>query len=619
MHLTEHAEAMRKERALLTELDEEALEVRESALKVVAAIHKENKKKKSTKKDDTSAIGPMSRAWELLLLQMAMQQLVDVKESSSVLEELMEVHAKEAEKLKPAKKKAAAKKKTDEEEDDDEEEAESVEVLTDILLSLLLKSSGLLRDVVKRVFEAISGEVSQGAFGLLLRVIESKDGDDEVMGMSDDEDEESDEEMEPISDEGDEEKDIEEEEEEEEEEEDDDEEMAPVSLMQEQIGEDGDDDILIDDANPEVLAAYDEKLAAIFKTMKDEKKTSAKDMAKMQLHFKFRVLDLIEIYVKRQPTSPFLFDAVVPLMQAILTAQASGIEKKSLAERMSGILGKVCKTKDFARAPDVEVEYLSDILSELVKTATTAQANTTVAMASMGAQFVVKALLAGKTDATTSAGMATMKEAYAGALKDYMTRKNSRLTSKFFTDLIDRQPVAACVICEELIVYGEEGRSDYLKAEALRMSKELLKKTQLIKDSFDGARGKKLASIVKKSIEAVLDTTWSNAKRFREGLDFSQAALKFLVTIGAKIDGTSLAEKATKLADGESPSPAVIVGLKSLSNMLLGKTTVAPVSNKSKKKREREAKNAGNEEGVEEGLKSPKKKAKKSPKGSKAK
>ena len=85
------------------------------------------------------------------------------------------------------------------------------------------------------------------------------------------------------------------------------------------------------------------------------------------------MLDLLEIFVKRQPGSPFLFDAVMPLMevpppfptlpnaltrpglarQAILTAQASGPEKKSLAERMQGIWNKVCKVQGFARAPEV--------------------------------------------------------------------------------------------------------------------------------------------------------------------------------------------------------------------------------------------------------------------------
>ena len=151
----------------------------------------------------------------------------------------MEVHAKEEAKAKPGSKAKKAKKaKKSEEEEEEEEEAESVEVLTDILLSLLLKQSGLLRDVVKRVFEAISGEVSQGAFKLLLRVVESQEGEDDVMGEEEDEeDEEDDEEMEPIEPAGASKEEEEDGEEEDEEEEDDEDDEEPISLMQEDRGE----------------------------------------------------------------------------------------------------------------------------------------------------------------------------------------------------------------------------------------------------------------------------------------------------------------------------------------------------------------------------------------------
>ena len=73
----------------------------------------------------------------------------------------------------------------------------------------------------------------------------------------------------------------------------------------------------------------------------------------MRLHFKFRVLDLIDIYIKRQPSSPFLFDAVVPLVGAVIACHGLP-EKKALAERVGGILNKLCKAKEFAKPPDVE-------------------------------------------------------------------------------------------------------------------------------------------------------------------------------------------------------------------------------------------------------------------------
>ena len=59
--------------------------------------------------------------------------------------------------------------------------------------------------------------------------------------------------------------------------------------------------------------------------------------------------------------------------------------------------------------------------------------------------------------------------------------------------------------------------------------------------------------------------------------------------LGRQLDGAeAVAAKCTDLADAEDqPSPAVIVGLKNLANLLLGKP--ATPGGKGKKKREREA------------------------------
>jgi len=227
----------------------------------------------------------------------------------------------------------------------------------------------------------------------------------------------------------------------------------------------------------------------------------------------------------------------------------------------------------------------------LIAGAKIAQSNTHVTLASDSAQFIVKALLSGSNKSLASEGAKATREAYTGALKDYMTRKNSRLTSRFFTDLIDRQPVAVSGLCEVLIAFGQEARSDFLKAEALRMSAALLKKHALIKESFSGARSQKLGSHVGQAIEGLLDSSWSKAKQFRQALDFAQVALKFLSLLGVSVgDAARLAEKASGLAQGDKhPSPAVLVGLKTVSNLLLGKTTTPQESKKAKKRRLQES------------------------------
>ena len=122
------------------------------------------------------------------------------------------------------------------------------------------------------------------------------------------------------------------------------------------------------------------------------------------------------------------------------------------------------------------------------------------------------------------------------------------------------------------------------------MAASLLKKHALIQPAFSGAgRGDTFAAAVQTAIEAVLAAEWSNAKRFREGLDFAKEAVRFLGHLGHKLAGAeAIAARANAMADAaDQPSPAVIVGLKTLANLLLGK--VPTPGGKGKKKREREA------------------------------
>eukprot|EP00658_Telonema_sp_P-2_P073600 TRINITY_DN6269_c0_g1_i1.p1 TRINITY_DN6269_c0_g1~~TRINITY_DN6269_c0_g1_i1.p1 ORF type:complete len:707 (+),score=208.11 TRINITY_DN6269_c0_g1_i1:72-2192(+) len=171
-------EAMRvcPELGLFQELGEEQVESREAVLKLVKQL------------GDDSA---QARAWQQLLSHMLMQQLTDPTESTPVLDELVQCHLQAKEELDGGQKMGRAQ------EDDEETEPCSMEVLVDILLSLLLKPSQLIREVVKSVMSAIAPDLSRTALGLVVRVVASTD-QRQVMAVedSDMEDEEEDEEEE---------------------------------------------------------------------------------------------------------------------------------------------------------------------------------------------------------------------------------------------------------------------------------------------------------------------------------------------------------------------------------------------------------------------------------------
>jgi DNA polymerase phi len=76
---------------------------------------------------------------------------------------------------KVAPKSAKKKKQAEEEEVVADEDLDPVEVLVDILLSLLVNGSSLIREVANRVFAAFTGRVSMGAMTTLLEVLSRKE------------------------------------------------------------------------------------------------------------------------------------------------------------------------------------------------------------------------------------------------------------------------------------------------------------------------------------------------------------------------------------------------------------------------------------------------------------
>ena len=66
------------------------------------------------------------------------------------------------------------------------------------------------------------------------------------------------------------------------------------------------EDIDMDTCDPKLLKAMDQQLAAVFlaKKLKQQEKKKRKDMKQSLIHFRLRVLDLVEIFIKKQPKNP---------------------------------------------------------------------------------------------------------------------------------------------------------------------------------------------------------------------------------------------------------------------------------------------------------------------------
>ncbi|KAG0229067.1 DNA-directed DNA polymerase [Actinomortierella wolfii] len=458
-------------------LDERASEAKKEALALISKIQEKSKK---ANKD----IKAQYKAFELLFVQMVLQLYVEPVDSANILGELHECYNKVF--APPAKKSAAAKaskkRKSTAEDDEEEEEDElqPVEVILDILLSFLIKPSALLRHVSEQVFVIFCDKMTKTGLELLLSTLSTKDNKDDMFGEEEADDEEHDHEhSDDEEDEGESEDDDDDEDEEDEEGEsedmdidDDPEEDVPVDedlrkkiaeALQMQNGgaddnsnEDSEEELLDDDQ----MMAFDEKLSEIFK-QKKLAKAQERDAKQTLVHFKNKVLDLLELFVKKQSHNELVLELIVPLMSLVLVPSTSN---KPVHDKINALLRfKLAKIKDYPR--ECNEEHVFEILTQvhdLAKKAPDAKFSSLCGELSL---LLIKVLIGGEDSGTIlveakapttdkKKGKGKGKDStntldanhqrivtlYIASLKEFMTRKNSNLSAKMFLEFIDRFP-----------------------------------------------------------------------------------------------------------------------------------------------------------------------------------
>ncbi|XMA19328.1 hypothetical protein WAI453_012119 [Rhynchosporium graminicola] len=133
-----------------------------------------------------------------------------------------------------------------------------------------------------------------------------------------------------------------------------------------QAGND-DEDSDADMTDSEMLQ-LDKKLVEIFSARKKvpNKKQDAKDAKETMVNFKGRVLDLLEIYAKKQASNPLAFGLLLPLLQLIHTTQT-----KQLAEKAHNIILAFAKASKREGASEVvasdQVELMKLVHKEAAK------------------------------------------------------------------------------------------------------------------------------------------------------------------------------------------------------------------------------------------------------------
>ncbi|KAI3373279.1 hypothetical protein L3Q82_006578 [Scortum barcoo] len=418
--------------------------------------------KKKSKKGQTAE----SSAFQQLFLLVGMHLFKAPDELLDIMKDLQSCMDRAQEKKAKKKKKKQATEQ--------EEEPEWVEVMVDILLSLLSQPSRHIRQVCKTVFSSICPHVTAAALTTILDVLDpEKDEEESAVVVTDDnktqkktadEEDEEDEEMEDDGseahsdeDEDDEEDEDEAMEEEEDEDEDEDEEMEDAEVDQNfrlelmkvlkqqnalATEEDGSSDEDLDD---DAMMELDKGLAALFSEQK--KKTQAKKDEKTKLQkekmlvrdFKIKVLDLVEVFVARQAGSPLVLGLVEPLLTIIdrgMSSDSDQQEQDFLRRAADIFRNQLCRSKVYCRTFGDRQGELHDLLDKLM-TKTQKLSDSSVCLYYF--RF------------TGNVDVDRVSTVFREALSSFMSRRKSPLTAQMFTDLFNRFPFL-CVNLLDVVV-----------------------------------------------------------------------------------------------------------------------------------------------------------------------
>lgn len=184
----------------------------------------------------------------------------------------------------------------------------------------------------------------------------------------------------------------------------------------------------------------------------------ADDAQREATHFKNRVLDLVDTYLKKQPASPFVLRLITPLVDIVA---GSSQDERQLSDKARGIIrSRFGKVKDVPT--DVDIEQVTLISTNLHAQARKSHSSELLSILSLCGIYLSRILVQVKAEKP-------LLESYRESLVDFTTRKNSSLNAHFFQDFIKRFPVQAWGLRQDLLDQCRKSINGYRQGQVLQL------------------------------------------------------------------------------------------------------------------------------------------------------
>ena len=128
-------------------------------------------------------------------------------------------------------------------------------------------------------------------------------------------------------------------------------------------------------------------------------KKKISDTKTESLHFKMRVIDLVEILVKRRADSSMMMAMIIPLLSAVKAAESA--HSDALKMRLSSLLNKLCASKTYPKSPELDIAGAHTLFEELLLQAASVS-KAAAPLASNCAIFTIRVLVGGSAPEDSS-------------------------------------------------------------------------------------------------------------------------------------------------------------------------------------------------------------------------
>ena len=198
---------------------------------------------------------------------------------------------------------------------------------------------------------------------------------------------------------------------------------ADKDLGEQSSGEDSDADM-----NDDEMENVDQQLTKVFQARRQElsKKKDKKDAKENMINFKNRVLDLLEIYVKKCHSKVLALDLLLPLLRLIRRTSVNQISNK--ANSVLREYTKLCKGAAVPKPSESE-EDIWQLLKEIHQEAMRSGPTMHASGSSQASILVVKVLVTNNKKSISG-----VVDRYAETRKEQLTSTKCHVQPNFFTD-----------------------------------------------------------------------------------------------------------------------------------------------------------------------------------------